>query len=71
MPSVQRGSVVKKGKTWAARYYDEEGVRRFRGAFCTRSEAREWVDAKVKEVAALRSGERVAPADSRPLLGHP
>lgn len=63
MPSVQRGSVVKKGKTWAARYYDEEGVRRFRGAFATRSAAREWVNTKVDGVAALRSGERAAPSD--------
>jgi integrase len=63
MPSVQRGSVARKGKTWAARYYDEKRVRRFRGGFPTRSAAREWVDTKVDEVAALRSGDRAAPAD--------
>ena len=63
MPSTQRGSVVKKGTTWAARYYDERGVRRFRGAFPTRSAAREWVDRKVDDVEALRSGEKTAPAD--------
>lgn len=63
MPSVQRGSVAKRGKTWAARYYDEEGMRRFRGAFPTKTAAREWVDRKVDEVEALRNGERTAPAD--------
>ena len=32
MPSVQRDQVVKRGKRWVARWYDEEGVRRFRGS---------------------------------------
>jgi len=49
---------VKRGSTWSARYYDETGVRRFRGGFATKSEAREWVDRKVDEVEALRKGER-------------
>jgi integrase len=63
MPSTQRGSVAKRGKTWAARWYDEGDVRRFRGGFPTKSEARSWLDRKVGEVAALRSGARPAPAD--------
>jgi integrase len=58
MPSNQRGSVVKRGNNWAARHYDEAGVRRFQGGFATKSEARAWVDAKVDEVERLRRGER-------------
>jgi hypothetical protein len=54
MPSVQRGSVVKKGKSWAVRYYDEEGVRRFRGAFPTKTAARECADRKADGIEALR-----------------
>src|SRR5262249_35365404 len=29
MPSIQRGTVGKRGKLWAARWSDENGVRRF------------------------------------------
>jgi integrase len=65
MPSVQRGSVVKRGKRWAARYYDESGSRRFRGGFDTRSTAREWLDDQVKEIAALRRGDLI-PVSHRP-----
>ena len=63
MPARQRGQVVKRGATWAARYYDEQNIRRSRSAFATKSEAREWLDRKVAEVEALRSGDRVAPSD--------
>ncbi len=63
MPARQRGQTVKRGSTWAARYYDEIGTRRFRGGFATKSEAREWLDRKVREVEALRNGERVLPAE--------
>lgn len=63
MPARQRGSTVRRGKAWAARYRDEEGVQRLRGGFQTKSEAREWVDRKVDEMEALRTGERLTPAD--------
>ncbi len=63
MPSVQRGQVVKRGKRWGARWYDEEGVRRFRGGFATKTQAREWVDNKTKGVAALRRGDLPKPSD--------
>jgi integrase len=63
MPSVQRGSVIRKGQTWAVRYYDEAGVRRFRGAFPTKTSAREWADRKADEIEALRRGERAAPSE--------
>ena len=57
VPSLQRGSVVKRGKTWGVRWYDDEASRRFRGGFDTKSAAREWIDNKVDEVAALRRGD--------------
>lgn len=60
MPSVQSGQVVKRSSRWGARWYDQDGVRRFRGGFETKSAAREWVDAKVKGVSALRRGDPVA-----------
>jgi integrase len=63
MPARQRGSVVRKGAGWAARWYDDEGARRFQSGFETKSAAREWVDAKVDEVAALRRGDRPTPTD--------
>jgi hypothetical protein len=59
----QRGSTVKRGSTWGARFYDEQGTRRFRGGFPTKTEAREWLDRKVTEVEALRSGEQVSPVE--------
>lgn len=62
MPSLQRGSVTRRGKSWGARWYDEHGARRFQGGFPTKSEARAWVDGKVDEVAALRRGDLPSPA---------
>jgi integrase len=56
MPSVQRGSVVRRG-TWGARWRDESGIERFQGGFPTKSAAREWLDDKVDEIAALRRGD--------------
>jgi integrase len=63
MPSTQRGSVVKRGNRWAARWYDERSVRRFQGGFETKSEARTFVDNKVDEVAALRRGDLPRPSE--------
>jgi integrase len=63
MPAKQRGSVVRKAKGWAARWYDEDDVRRFQGGFETKSAAREWVDDKVDEVAALRRGDLPRPSE--------
>jgi integrase len=57
MPASQRGSVIKRGNRWAARYYDESGTRRFQSGFATKSEARAWVDDKVDQVERLRRGE--------------
>jgi integrase len=57
MPSVQRGTVTKRGKWWCARWRDENDRERFQGCFDTKSAAREWLDSKVDEVAALRRGD--------------
>ena len=57
MPSTQRGSTVKRGEKWAARWYDEHDHRRFAGGFETKSAARLFVDRKVEEAAALRRGD--------------
>ena len=63
MPARQRGSVVSRGKTWAARWRDETDAARFRGGFATKTEARTWLDRKVDEVEALRRGDRVTPSE--------
>jgi integrase len=65
MPSTQRGSVVKRGARWGARWYDEQGERRFQGGFETKTAARDWVDDQVKEVLALRRGDLI-PVAHRP-----
>jgi integrase len=62
MPSVQRGTVTRRGKRWLVRWYDETGVRKARGGFATRSEALDWLGGTLRDVNALRRGERVAPA---------
>jgi integrase len=56
MPSVQRGNLRKRGSTWRVRWYDEAGTRRERAGFATKSEAGEWLDWKLEQVAALRDG---------------
>lgn len=65
MPSVQRGSVRKRDTSWQARYYDDEGRRRYVGGFPTRTAALGWLDSKTKDVAALRRGE-ILPVRDRP-----
>lgn len=57
MPSVQRGTIVKRGKTWTVRYYDADGVRRSPGGFKTRTEAADFLQSVLDEVEALRRGE--------------
>ncbi len=63
MPSLQRGSVRKRDASWQVRYYDESGVRRYVGAFPTRTAALEFLERKVDEVLALRRGDRIAVRD--------
>ncbi len=57
MPSLQRGSVTKRGRTWTARYRDEHGERKSPGGFPTQSAAWAFVNGKVDEVLALRRGD--------------
>jgi len=61
MPAKQRGSVVKRGNAWQARYYDAENVRRSRGGFETKTAAGDWLERQLDEVEAFRLGERPAP----------
>jgi integrase len=63
MPSVQRGTVTRRGKRWLVRWYDETGARKARGGFETRSAALDWLNGTLSNVNALRRGERVAAAD--------
>jgi len=57
VPSVQRGTVAReRSGRWTARYYTETGARKAKGGFATKTAAREWLDGRTKEVAALRSG---------------
>jgi integrase len=60
MPSVQRGSVRKRGARWSARWYDESGARRECGGFATKTAAIEHINRQVEEVAALRRGDLAA-----------
>ncbi|HEU5489281.1 MAG TPA: hypothetical protein VFU84_00690 [Gaiellaceae bacterium] len=60
MPAKQRGSTVRRGKAWGARYYDETGARRFQGGFETKTEARDWLDSRLSTVEALRRGDVAA-----------
>ena len=67
MPKRQRsGSVVKlpSGK-WGVRFYDENGKRQRSGGatFATSTAAGEWLDNRIKEVAALRRGDLVTPSE--------
>ena len=63
MPSVQRGTVTRRGKRWLVRWYDETGARKARGGFETRSAALGWLNGALSDVTALRRGGRVAVAD--------
>jgi integrase len=63
MPARQRGSTVKRGKGWAARWRDETGEARFRGGFATKTGARDWLNKTVDDVEALRRGDALPHAD--------
>jgi integrase len=67
MPARQRGSVVRRGRTWQVRWYDQDGARQSRGGFETKTAAADWLDPKVDEVRALRSGE-IVPPDKMPTV---
>jgi integrase len=61
MPARQRGTVIKRGPgNWQARYRDEDGQQRGQSGFETKTDARDWLDNKLLEVAAIRRGELAA-----------
>jgi site-specific recombinase XerD len=57
VPSVQRGSIVKRGKSWGVRFYDADGTRRSPSGFATRRDAAEFLDRVLEEAEALRRGD--------------
>lgn len=58
MPSVQRGQLFKlDGGTWAFRWYDENGSRRQRGGFPTRSDAAKQLEQVLRRVRGLDEPE--------------
>lgn len=60
MPSLQRGTVTRRGNRWLARWYDEHGRRRSKGGFLTRREALEFLNGVLPTVTALRRGDHAA-----------
>ncbi len=60
VPSVQSGQVLRRPGGWYARWYDQDGVRRFEGGFATKGEARDFVNRMVDTVAKRRRGDVVA-----------
>jgi integrase len=65
MPAKQRGSVIKRSTRWGVRYYDEKGVRRSPSGFPTKTAAADWLETKLDEIDALRSGD-LMPTAERP-----
>lgn len=66
MPAKQHGTVVKRGaRSYQARWRDENGKQHGRGGFETRTAAREWLNAQIDEVQALRRGDAI-PISHRP-----
>ncbi len=69
MPKAQTGSVVRRGKrNYGARYYDEQGARRYQGGFETHTAAAAWLRTKVDEVLALRRGDLIPTRDRPPTV---
>jgi integrase len=60
MPRKARKGRIEKlaSGRYSARWYDENGVRRRQGGFARESDAGEWLDRKLDEVAALKRGDR-------------
>jgi hypothetical protein len=65
MPSVQRGSVKRRGNVWRARYYDDQNRERSKSGFPTKEEALAWLTPKVEEALAVRRG-CLTPTRDRP-----
>ncbi len=65
MPARQRGSAIKRGMSWQARYRDEDGHQRGQGGFPSKTAALDWLDGRMDEVLALRRGDLI-PIAHRP-----
>jgi integrase len=64
MPKTQTGSVVKRSKrNYGARYYDDQGVRKYQGGFETQTAAESWLRTKVDEVLARKRGDLPHPGE--------
>lgn len=68
MPSRQQGSLVRRARWWAARWYDADGVARLKSGFATKTEAAQFlrgdpsrgVAGELARVEALRRGDVAA-----------
>jgi len=60
VPAQQRGSVDKPGPSWRARWSDENGKRRGRRGFRTKTAARSWLRVEVDSVRERRLYRQVA-----------
>jgi integrase len=65
MPAKQRGGATKIGKAWRASWYDENGDRRTRSGFRTKTLALEYAGEQADRVKKIRGGE-IAPDGERP-----
>jgi integrase len=62
VPSVQRGSLSKRGDLWTVRYWDAEGRRRrktFGAGREGKADAGAWLDRELRTVEAIRRGDPV------------
>ena len=64
MPAKQQGEVLKRGRTWQARWYDHDGNRHAKSGFATKTDARTHVNAEVDKVADIKAG-KLAPDTER------
>ena len=66
MPAEQGLWIVQRGPhNFQARWRDENGKSHGKGGFPSKTAARKWLEDQVKEVAGLRSGDRI-PSSHRP-----
>lgn len=63
MPAKQQGDVIKRGRVWQARWSDDQGKRRSRSGYETKTAAREFLKAELDRVGRLRRGEEMPAAD--------
>jgi integrase len=63
MPSIQRGALERRGDRWTVRYRDEQGQQRrqtFGPGREGKADASDFLERKLREVAALRRGDVIA-----------